>query len=233
MRRLILLCTVMLVPLGCTRVKVEAPSVLVMVDFSLSAREDLPRYRNYLDAIFNAMPPKSRLVVGKIAETTEATFDPFIDVAFPDESFWTTNPEEVEEQKHSIRTDFQERCEDVFRSPALSQFTNIVSAFGLVDHVFPTSKRRILVLLSDMLHSSTDFDLETAKITEQYIETTVQRLKQQGSLPRLDGVELYVAGARAPTDDRYRAVKKFWYRVFQETGVHLASYGHSLSNFKP
>lgn len=233
MRRLILLCTATLVSVGCPRVKTEAPSVLVMVDFSLSVRQDLPKYRKYLDTIFNAMPAKSRLVVGKIAETTEATFEPFIDESFPDDSFWTTNPDEVEEEKAAIRTRFKVCCDSAFQHPALSRFTNIVSAFSLVNQVFPTSKRRILILLSDMLHSSTDFDLETANVTEQYIETTVKRLKQRGLLPRLDGVEVYVAGARAPTDDHYRAVKRFWSRVFQEMGVHLVSYGHSLGRFKP
>jgi hypothetical protein len=57
-------------------------------------------------------------------------------------------------------------------------------------------------------------------------------LKRQDRLPRLDGVEVYVAGARAPTEEQYRAVKKFWFRVFEETGIQVKSYGYSLLNFK-
>jgi len=231
MRRLLFLCAAILC-FGCDKAQVEAPNVLVMVDFSLSARQDLPEYQKHLYVILNEMPPNSRLVVGKIVETTEATFNPFIDERFPDENFWTTNPDDVAEEKDSIRKRFDARCEEAFRSPRLSQRTNIVSALSLVNQVFPTAKRRVLILLSDMLHSSTDFDLEKDAITDKYIEDTINMLKRQGRLPRLDGVEIYVAGARAPTEERYLAVRKFWLRVFQETGAQLKSYGYPLLNFK-
>lgn len=231
MRWSLFLCAAILC-FGCNRAKVEAPSVLVMVDFSLSARQDLPEYQKHLYVILNEMPANSRLVVGKIVETTEATFNPFIDEKFPDENFWTTNPDDVTDEKDSIRKRFDARCEEAFRNPNLSRQTNIVSALSLVNQVFPTSKRRVLILLSDMLHSSTDFDLEKANITDRYIEAIVNMLKRQDRLPRLDGVEVYVAGARAPTEERYLAVRKFWLRVFQETGARLKSYGHPLLNFK-
>ncbi len=231
MRRLLLFCAVILC-VGCNKKDaVEAPRVLVMVDFSLSARQDLPEYQKHLRVILNEMPPNSRLVVGKIVEKTESEFAPFIDETFPDESFWWTNPEDVKEEKESIRKRFDARCEEAFRNPTLSPYTNIVSALSLVDQIFPNAKRRVLVLLSDMLHSSTDFDLEKATITDEFIETTVDMLRKQDRLPRLDGVEVYVAGARAPTEERYRAVRKFWLRVFQETGAQLKSYGHPLLNF--
>lgn len=217
--------------LSCTK-KIEAPMVLVMVDFSVSARQDLPEYQEYLSVILNEMPANSRLVVGKIGATTEATFDPFIDETFPDENFWTTNPDDIADEKEAIRKRFEMRCQEVFQDPTLSPRTNIVSALSLMNRVFPNSKRRILVLLSDMLHSSTDFDLDKANVTDEYIEATMAMLKQQDRVPRLIGTEIYVAGARAPTDERYRAVKKFWDRVFQEAGAQLKSYGHTLLNFK-
>jgi len=231
MRWLLLFCAVIFC-VGCNKkASVEAPHVLVMVDFSLSARQDLPEYQKHLRVILNEMPPNGRLVVGKIAEKTESEFTPFIDETFPNESFWRTNPLDVEEERESIRKRFDARCEEAFRDPALSRYTDVVSALSLVNQVFPDSKRRVLVLLSDMLHSSTDFDLEKAEITDEFIEATVDMLKRQDRLPRLDGVEVYVAGARAPTEERYRAVRRFWLRVFQETGAQLKSYGHPLLNF--
>ncbi|MCS6805507.1 MAG: hypothetical protein RMM98_16015 [Acidobacteriota bacterium] len=231
MRWLLFLCVTILC-IGCNKTKIETLGVLVMVDFSVSARPDLPDYRKYLSVILNEMPADSRLVVGKIGETTEATFDPFINETFPDEDFWTTNPQDVADEKEAIRKRFETRCEEAFQNPTLSPWTNIVSALSLVKQVFPDSKRRVLVLLSDMLHSSSDFDLEKVNITDEYIEATIDRLKREDRLPRLDGVEVYVAGARAPTDERYRAVRKFWGRVFEETGVQLKSYGHTLLNFE-
>jgi hypothetical protein len=232
MRWFLLFCAGILC-VGCKYKTTPEVDVLVMVDFSVSARPDLPKYQTYLHVILNEMPPKGRLVVGKIGEKTESKFEPFIDETLPDESFWRTNPLDVEEEKESIRKRFDARCEEAFRDPQLSPYTNIISVLSLVNQVFPDPKRRrVLVLLSDMLHSSTDFDLEKAKITDEFIEATVDMLKRQDRLPRLDGVEVYVAGARAPTEEQYRAVKKFWFRVFEETGIQVKSYGYSLLNFK-
>jgi len=230
--RVLIFFSVVLFLAGCQTSQPEAPQVLVMTDFSLSVRQDLPEYQKDLYVILNEMSPNSRLVVGKIVATTEATFSPFIDFTFPDENFWLTNQDDVQDEKDSIRARFDTLCQEAFRSPRLSQQTNIVSALSLVKQVFPTSKRRVLVLLSDMLHSSTDFDLEKASITDTYIEATVGMLKKQNRLPDLRGVDVYVAGARAPTEERYRAVKKFWFRVFEETGAQLKYYGHPLLSFK-
>jgi len=198
--------------------------VLVLVDFSESARDELDFYHEQLHIIVNEMLANSSLVVGKITDKTEAVFNPFIDCEFPSENFWTTNPEDVKDMRDSIQTKFRTICSEIFRNPILSRETDILSGLGLIQDIFPTEKRRILVLLSDMLQCSKEFDLEKAEITEAYIRFNL--------IPNLQGVELYVAGARAPTQERYRAVKQFWLRFFAETGGELKSYAHPLLHFK-
>jgi hypothetical protein len=202
------------------------------VDFSASARQDLPLYQQQLGTILKEMPPNSRLVVGKITDRTEQTFDPFIDFLFPSEDFFFSVPDEVQEKKDSLAARFQRVCQETFAAPTLSRETDILSGLGLVNVAFPSSSRRVLVLLSDMLHCAEDFDLERADVTESYIETTIGRLKDRDLIPQLGGVEVYVAGARASTQERYHAVRKFWLRLLAQTGAQVRSYGHTLLNFR-
>jgi len=83
-----------------------------------------------------------------------------------------------------------------------------------------------------MLHASTDFSLENVRLTDALIDQTLGRLKQQeGKIPDLKGVVVYVAGATAKTDEQYRQIKKFWEKLFAESGAELKSYSRTLLNF--
>lgn len=215
---------------GCTPLE-PPPQVLVMIDFSISARHFHEDYKRYMNAVVTEMPANSRLVAGKIVESPEATFKPMLDVRFPDENFWTTNPEDVKEEKDILRKQISTAIDSVFQKTELSPYTNIISAVSLLSQTFPKPGRRVLVLFSDMLHSYTDFDLERDQITDEYTSRLLRLLKERGRVADLQGVDVFVAGAYAPTEERYRAVKKFWERFFQESGANLKSYGHSLMNF--
>lgn len=224
--------------ISCNEKKAEprdeatGPSVLVMVDFSASAKELLPLHRAHLGDVIGRIPPRGRCVVGKIAQTTEATFDPFVDKTIPADPGVMDVEQDVLDTQNSARSSLGKAVESAFANPSFSPGTNIVSALRLVKQVFPDSGRRVLVLLSDMQHASNDFSLEKDKITEAYIDKTLARLQQDGKMPDLKGVDIYVAGATAKTDDRYNQIRKFWEKLFAQAGGRLKSYSHTLLNFE-
>lgn len=228
--RLILLLAI---ALGACNGEKQAPppSVLVMVDFSQSAKDLLPDYQTFLIEISSKIPPEGRLVAGKILKTTEASFDPFIDITFPSENTLTEAEFDIRDRRDSLQRQMQRKIESSFAKPLFSPGTNIVSALSLVRQVFPNSPRPVLVLLSDMLHSSSDFDLEKGAITDKFIDDTLARLQQAGRIPDLKGVAVYVAGATAKSDERYNQIKKFWEKLFAQSGAELKSYSHTLLNF--
>lgn len=206
--------------------------VLVMIDFSVSARSQLSEYQSILNTIVEQMPPRGRLVAGKIVDTTLASFRPFLDEEFPDENFLTSNPIVVKEQREALLERMAKNLNAETQDTRLSSWTNIVSALAILPQVYPGAGPRVLVLVSDMMHSTSEFDLEKDRIDDAYVERVVERLRKAERLPRLGGVVVYVAGATAPTEERYLAVKKFWERIMAETGAEMRGYGRSLMNFR-
>lgn len=209
-----------------------SPAVLVMVDFSQSAASLLPDYKRYLDEIVGRIPAGGRINVGKIQKATVASFEPFISEVVPGEPGLMDVEEDVRDEQRAVGLRIRRAVDSVFSSPTFSPGTNIISALGLVHDVFPNSDRRVLVLLSDMQHTSSDLDLEKANITDKFIEATLAKLQQAGQLPDLKGVEVYVAGATAKTDERYNSIKKFWLKLFAQAGAEVRSYSRALLNFK-
>lgn len=209
----------------------QAPAVLVMVDFSASAAQLLPDYRKYLYEIVAKIPPGGHVVVGKIERTTAASFDPFINEVIPGEPGLTDVEEDIRDEQRAVRSRIRRAIDSVFSNPQFSPGTSIISALGLVHEVYPSAGWRVLVLLSDMQHASSDFDLEKANITDKFIDETLAKLQQAGRIPDLKGVEVYVAGATARTDERYRQIRNFWEKLFKQAGVELKSYSRTLLNF--
>lgn len=227
---LVIICLALV---GCKDCNDEPPppSVLVLVDFSTSARTLLPDYKRYLLEIVSKVPPGGQIVVGKIQRATVAHFDPFVNERIIGKPGLLDVQKDIEDQQRSQRERIQRVIDSVFSDPVYSPGTSILAGLSLVKEVLPFSKWRVLVLLSDMFHASEDLNLETARVNEGFIEQTISRLKNRGDIADLNGVSIYVAGATARTDDEYKLIKRFWERVFQEAGGTLKSYGRPLVNF--
>lgn len=231
-QRAIILVSILLFSCG-GNVKQPPPSVLVMVDFSESAKPLLPDYKKFLGEILSKVPAHGRIVVGKIQKTTEASFEPFVNRVIPGDPGLMDVEEDVRDQQRALQRTIQLAIDSVFGNPTFSGGTNIVSALRLVKQVFPQSDRRVLVLLSDMQHVSSEFNLEKAALTGNFVEETLGRLQQAGRIPDLKGMAVYVAGATAKTDERYNQIKEFWDRLFAQSGAELKTYSRTLLNFEP
>ncbi|MCX7861366.1 MAG: hypothetical protein N2449_00015 [Bacteroidales bacterium] len=208
----------------------DYPNVLIMVDFTYSVSDAFQHYEENLIKIVNKLPEGSRIIIGKIKETTEATFVPLIDATFPTLNYLTDNELDFKDKTDSIRNYIISTMKEEFENPTIHRSTNVLSSLNLAKELFPGAKNIYLILMSDMLHNSIDFSLEKSKINEKFIDKTINMLKEKEKLPDLSNVKIYVVGARAEYDDRYSQIKKFWMRVFKETNAQVLSYGHSLVN---
>ena len=105
----------------------------------------------------------------------------------------------------------------------------------MADTILHKEKRKkILVILSDMLQDSKQYKFERYKINNKYIANVIQSQKRQNLIPNLSDVKVYVAGASAANSKKFRSVKKFWARYFSESKADFSShrYGHSLLEFE-
>jgi len=113
--------------------------------------------------------------------------------------------------------------------------TDIFSSLHVAAGLFKEYKRdkSILVVLSDMIEESSDYDFKKEHLTERRIEAIIRKEKAADRLPDLRGVKVYVVCAGVTTKDMFFALQRFWLRYFKECGADLKKerYASALAAF--
>lgn len=212
--------------------KTNYPKILIMIDFTLSIKNDIEHYKTNIQKIINQLPQGSHVVIGKICETTEASFKPIVSEKLLVYNFITDSDLDIDDANDTIKKRIINLVYKEFDESELYKNTNIISSLKLINNVFPDSGKKYLFLFSDMLHSYIDFNLEKQKIDDKFIEKTIEKLKKEDMLPDLTNVKIYVVGAKAKDDYTYNQIKKFWQRIFNECNAQLVHYSYSIINLE-
>jgi len=113
--------------------------------------------------------------------------------------------------------------------------TDIMSSLQVAERIFASYllPRKMLVILSDMLEDSADYNLEREVLSSSRADAILAREKARDRIPVLKNVKVYVVGAAAPNLDQYYNVQHFWLRYFMECGATLLKkdYGSALLTF--
>ena len=72
--------------------------------------------------------------------------------------------------------------------------------------------------LADFAHTHPD---------DAFIRKEISRQQKAGIMPDLRGVNIFVAGAQAPTLHRAAAIERFWKQYFEATGAVMDPGGYS------
>ncbi|MDZ7344861.1 MAG: hypothetical protein ONA90_10160, partial [candidate division KSB1 bacterium] len=154
------------------------------------------------------------------------------DVEIPIFNFWTDNRTLHKKMVDDITSRLFADIDSVLDSRGKIERSEIINAF-LISEQFLRKKsgRKSLVILSDMLECSSEYNFEREELTTDYVEKAIQSLRDKDRIPRLDNVEVWVAGAFAKTTEKYFAVQNFWNRYIRETGAECRSYSHTLLDF--
>ena len=96
------------------------------------------------------------------------------------------------------------------------------------------NEKNILVIFSDMIEESGDYNFAKETLSEKRIQEIISKEKGKKRIPDLAGVKVYITGATATTSDKFFAVQNFWFIYFKECGATLAkeNYGSALLSFK-
>ena len=209
--------------------------IVVFVDMSGSA--NLARrtiYRECFDKIYQDLHQKDRIVVGTITGRSFIDFKPAVDVEIPKRSVWVNRIQferSLTETKEKIRGEVDRLLSQKSGTPR----TEILNSLNIADTIFHDEKReKILVILSDMIQDSREYDFSSTKITNDYINKVIKYRRKKNLLPDLSGVKVYVAGASGSDSHKYRSIEKFWARYFQRAGADYSHYryGHTLISFE-
>jgi len=210
--------------------------IIVFVDMSGStnkARKSV--YKNAFDMIYKSLDQGDRIVVGTITSHSYIDFKPKVDEEIPEKSVWL-NRLKYEQHLANTKKKIQEGVDQLFNYKYGTQQTEILNSLNIADTIFHGEKKRkkILVLLSDMIQDSKEYKFEKVKITNKYIATIIKNRTGQKLIPNLSNVKIYVAGATAANSKKFRAIQLLWTRYFDASGADFSThrYGHSLLEFE-
>ena len=210
--------------------------IVVLVDMSGStnhARRTV--YSDAFEKIYQNLQQGDRIVVGKITSRSYIDFKPVVDVEIPKQSIWVNRisfEQNLAKTEKNIRKDVNRLLSQKKGTP----YTEILNSLNIADTIFHSEKKRqkILVVLSDMVQDSKEYNFDRVKVTNKYIADLIRYRKKQDLVPDLSDVKVYVAGASAADSSKFRSIEKFWTRYFAVTGADFSThrYGHSLIEFE-
>jgi hypothetical protein len=174
-------------------------------------------------------------VVGIIASRSYIDFKPTVDEEIPKKTVWD-NRLQFERNFTNTKDKIRREVNKLLSQKGGSLLTEILDSLNIADSIFHGEKERqkILVILSDMIQDSKEYNFDKDKITDEYINKVIRYRQENNLMPNLTGVKVYVAGASAADSNKFRAVQTFWTRYLTKSGADFSShrYGHSLINFE-
>jgi len=213
----------------------EPRAIVIFVDMSGStnlARQTV--YRECFEKIYEDLNQGDRIVVGMITGRSFIDFKAVVDVVIPKKSVWLNRIQferSVTETKEKIRGEVQR----LLSQKNGTQRTEILNSLNIAETILHKEKReKILVLLSDMIQDSKEYDFSSTKITNDYINKVIRYRQRKNLIPDLSGVKVYVAGASGSDSHKYRSIERFWARYFEKAGADYSHhrYGHTLISFE-
>jgi hypothetical protein len=210
--------------------------IIILVDMSDSANEARQTVcKEAFEKIYRNLRQGDRVVVGTITSHSYIEFKPTVDAEIPKKTIWD-NRLQFEKKLANTKEKIRGETNKLFSRERGTMLTEILDSLNIADIIFHDEKerQRILVLLSDMIEDSKEYNFDKDKITDEYIDKVIRDRQQKNLIPNFTGVKVYVAGASAADSNKFRAVQAFWARYLAKSGADFSPnrYGHSLINFE-
>lgn len=236
----LLLCTQLIWSakvLGKSENSPQNPRVMIiLVDMSDSANQARRTVcKEAFEKIYQNLRQGDRVVVGTITSRSYIEFKPTVDEEIPKKTIWD-NRLQFERNLTNTKEKIRGETNKLLSRERGTLLTEILDSLNIADTIFHDEKERqkILIILSDMIEDSKEYNFDKDKITEEYINNVISHRQRNNLVPNFTGVKVYVAGASATDSNKFRAVQTFWTRYLTKSGADFSPhrYGHSLINFE-
>jgi hypothetical protein len=222
-----------------------ARHIIVAVDFTESAKQDADKYWKTIDLVTGCqksmgaqdrkicekIQPKDHIVVFKISDHTRRNIDKISELYLEEMSLMENKikyQNRIAKEKVKFRNDIQA----AFDRPVLAKTTEIIAGIREAAQQFKkeNAREKYLVILSDMVEESEYYNFAKKKVDAGQI---LKKEADEGRLPDLKGVKVYVSGATAKNESKMDEIRKFWLEYFKITGADLneINYSNQLSKF--
>jgi hypothetical protein len=207
----------------------EQTAIVAAIDLSQSvagvgpdSRSDFEKNVASVTRLLAQVPVSSRVVV--LGITDKSFSEPYILLSARVSDDPGYFGEKLQAAHRQLIALWKHRCGQL--QPNFSH-TDILGALLTAEHIFsesPQASRKMLVIFSDMRHSTAELDFESASSAPSF----TQLKKQSNTVPIavLKGVEVYalgVDGAGKPID-YWQSLRAFWSKYFESAGAALRRY---------
>jgi len=217
-------------------------AVLLDVSGVREKPQERQAYAEYLARVFDRIQPGDAMVVALITELSVAEPHMLIEQRFPVFEPTTDNPmyleaeqKKFDEEHKGLKEQLQQQATSfVLNNDRIAQRTDIITACHVAAKVLANhaSAYRKLVIISDMEEYDGQYDFIHTRLDPEQIRKIVDKEKNSArGLPRLNGVEVYVAGARSKDSQRFFNIRAFWQNYLEACGATLRDehYGADLT----
>jgi hypothetical protein len=215
--------------MACSNLGRPGVDLIVLVDISATIpAADSAIYLTSFDAAVKQLKRGDRLTLAKISEQSTGMFRPTAEFKLPNTH---VRQNDLDSRDSTLKA-ARDTLARMLQSRRVDS-TNILDAISAASELFARhgsgQARRILVLLTDGLHETAEYNLRTQRVDSAYTERLIADRRGAGRLPSLKDVRIYVAGAGAVDPARYVQVSRLWHRYFEATGAICDSsmYGRS------
>jgi hypothetical protein len=210
--------------------------IIIFVDMSDSANQIRHTVcKEAFEKIYQNLRQGDRVVVGTITSRSYIEFKPTVDVEIPKKTIWD-NRLQFEKKLANTKEKIRGETNKLLSRERGTLLTEILDSLNIADIIFHDEKERqkILVILSDMIEDSKEYNFDKDKITDDYINNAIRDRQKNKLMPNFTGVKVYVAGASAADSNKFRAIQTFWTRYLTKSGADFSPqrYGHSLISFE-
>ena len=230
--------------------KPQNKTVVVLCDFSESTRNVGDVYLRSFKKAISSIGHGDVIITAKITDASITEPEIPVNEAFPEFAPLdkmgnpTDNPLLVKKAKKEADEGLERKKEDLVKIANYILFakrdnrkrilhTDIMSSLHVAEEkAFKNYNRdkAILVILSDMIEDSSEYNFEKENLKDRRIEEIIKREKTRNRMPDLKGVKVYVVAAGAGGSKRFFTIQNFWFRYFSECGANLSkeNYGSVL-----
>lgn len=231
--------------LACSKPNSPGLMVALLVDKSISVDNDQSLYRTETSKAMAALTEGDRFIIAPITASSGTDFRRMKEFVLPDsigKMGWMDEPlafkrkkEGHEKELQEIRSSLRAAVDELLSAPPISGKTAIFESLRTIAPIFAgeAKRRKILILLSDMVEDSEVADFEGRILTPRFDESELTRQRNAGILPDLRDISIYVGGILASPPDRAAALEQFWTAYFNATGASLkpGRYARVLNQF--
>ena len=224
----------------------ENKTVVVLLDKTASVKDQNGVFKEALKKIVGSLHGGDSFRLAEITGSSEDDFSFVVRSVLPAPTPYnplTTNKSEYDVANKKAKSDraamrktlLGNLDKELAKRPK-AMTTDLFGAINTVGLYLQAHKdrKRILVILSDMIEEDSHWRFQKVKWTPALREKILAHEKGLGLLPDLSGVDVYVVGARGPRISVTQNIRFFWEEYFKDSHAVLPPdhYAHALLSWK-